>query len=161
MFDVNWAFLIFYSLCVTANGINIAWTNGGNNQTASVFAAKLNWTPDETRLYNSLINLASQIGKAVGATYGGQLISSGRKKQYLIYNVASIIACVVMQFIWVPALVFGKLIHGFSITVVHMAAVKMLNETVPVYYLGSFGPLVQGLMATGYGLTFGLGIFLP
>jgi len=66
-----------------------------------------------------------------------------------------------MQFVWVPALVFGKLIHGFSITVVHIAAVKMLNETVPVYHLGSFGPLVQGLMAIGLGLTFGLGIFLP
>ena len=108
-----------------------------------------------------MINLASQIGKATGATYGGQLISSGRKRQFLIHNISSIVACIVMQIVFVPTLILGKLVHGFSVTVVHMAAVKMLNETCPVYYLGNFGPLVQGLMATGYAFTFGLGIFLP
>ena len=25
------------------NGINVAWTTGGNNQTSAVFAAKLGW----------------------------------------------------------------------------------------------------------------------
>jgi len=58
-FKVNWYFLIFYTFTICANGINVAWTTGGNNQTASIFSAKLDWNPEETRLYNSLINLAS------------------------------------------------------------------------------------------------------
>jgi len=42
-----------------------------------------------------------------------------------------------------------------------MAACKMLNETVPVYYLGYFGIFIQAGMSGGYALCFGLGNFLP
>ena len=54
----NW-FIRLYILTMAANGICVAWTTGGNNQTASIFSAKLNWTADETRRYNSLINFSS------------------------------------------------------------------------------------------------------
>ena len=121
------------------NGINVAWTTGGNNQTAPIFAAKLNWTAEETRLYNSLINLSSQVGKAMGAMYGAKLIEKGRKNTYVLSNILSIIACLIMQKVSVPTLIIGKLIHGITVTVVHMASCKMLMETVPVYYYGYFG----------------------
>jgi len=52
-------------------------------------------------------------------------------------------------------------LHGITVTVVHIAATKMLHETVPVYLLGNFGPMVQGLAAIGYALTFGFGYWLP
>ena len=90
------AFLVLYVFTMAINGINVSWTTGGNNQTASLFAAKLDWTIEETRLYNSLINLASQIGKALGATYGGNIISPGRKQAYIKYNVLSMLSCVIM-----------------------------------------------------------------
>jgi len=54
----------------------------------------------------------------------------------------TIIACLVMQILALPTLVAGKFLHGFFVTVVHMSQIKMLNETVPVYLLGQFGPLV-------------------
>ena len=41
------------------NGICVAWTTGGNNQTASIFEAKYGWDVDQTRFYNSFINVAS------------------------------------------------------------------------------------------------------
>ena len=58
-YKVNLKFLIFYVFIMAANGIGVAWTTGGNNQTANLFSAKLNWTDDETRIYNSMINFAS------------------------------------------------------------------------------------------------------
>lgn len=61
----------------------------------------------------------------------------------------------------VPTLIFGKLAHGITATVVHMAACKMLNETVPVYYLGYFGIFIQAGLSGGYALCFGLGNWLP
>ena len=53
------------------NGSCVAWTTAGNNQTAAIFEAKLGWNAEETRFYNSLINFASQAGKALGAFYAG------------------------------------------------------------------------------------------
>ena len=43
-YKVNSGILMLYVVGVALNGICQAWTTGGNNQTASVFAAKLNWT---------------------------------------------------------------------------------------------------------------------
>jgi hypothetical protein len=37
-----------------------------------------------------MINLASQIGKAIGATYGGMIIPFGRKRAFIIFNVLAI-----------------------------------------------------------------------
>ena len=58
-FKVNKSFLVFYLLSISCNGICVAWTTAGNNQTASIFAAKLNWTAEETRINNTIINLVS------------------------------------------------------------------------------------------------------
>ena len=80
---MNYKFLVFYAVILAMNGVSVSWTTGGNNQTANLFSAKLNWSDDETRVYNSLINLASQIGKSLGATYGGLIIGPGRKKAFI------------------------------------------------------------------------------
>lgn len=66
-FKVNYWFLILYVLSVGVNGISVAWTTGGNNQTASIFAAKLGWNSEQTRANNTLINFCSQVGKVLGA----------------------------------------------------------------------------------------------
>ena len=146
---------------MAANGICVAWTTGGNNQTANLFSAKLNWTDDETRVYNSLINLASQIGKSLGATYGGLIIGPGRKKAFIRFNILGIMSCLIMQFVSVPTLILGKFLHGFTITVVHIAANKMISETVPVDQLGTFGSAIQIATNCGYTFVLGFGLLLP
>ena len=145
-FPVNQGFLSFYVIVLAVNSISVAWTTGGNNQTANLFSAKLNWSDDETRLYNSLINLSSQIGKSAGAFYGGAAIGSGRKNQLINHCVMSVFSCLIMQIVSVPTLILGKFLHGFTVTVVHMAATKMISESVPVYQLGLFGtaPAIAG-----------------
>ena len=44
-----------------------------------------------------------------------------------------------MQYVSIWTLAIGKLLNGFFVTVVHIAAVKMINETVPVEVLGKYG----------------------
>ena len=46
-------------------------------------------------------------------------------------------------------------------TVCHIASVKMLNETVPVQKLGTYGILTQVMGCLGYGIIMGMGIGLP
>jgi hypothetical protein len=42
-----------------------------------------------------------------------------------------------------------------------MAAIKMINETVPVHLLGSAGTIVNTSLSFGYMLCLGLGLNLP
>ena len=160
-YSTNTSFIIVYLLIVGINGISVAWTTGGNNQTASIFAAKMDWTGDETRKFNTMINLASQTGKAMGAFFGGRLIPKGRKPMYLVFNLFAIVTCLMMQYLSIYSLVLGKFLNGFSVTVVHISAIKMVNETIPVYMLDSFGTIIPTAMALGYLLVLGFGIGLP
>lgn len=58
-YKVNKWYIVLYIFTMGINGICVAWTTGGNNQTANIFAAKLGWTADQARLNNTLINFAS------------------------------------------------------------------------------------------------------
>jgi hypothetical protein len=42
-YKANVPYLLFYVITMGINGICIAYTNGGSNQTSGIFAAKLNW----------------------------------------------------------------------------------------------------------------------
>ena len=161
MDKINTRFLWLYVLTFTLNNICVAWTTGGNNQTASIFAAKLNWDPDQTRTFNTLINFSSQVGKAAGALYGGRIIPFGRKKAFIKYNILAFLSCMVMQYVSIWTLAVGKLLNGFFVTVVHIAAVKMINETVPVEVLGKYGSVYSVGGACGYLFVMGFGLGLP
>ena len=58
-YKVSKSFIALYLASLGVNGICVAWTTGGNNQTAGVFAAKMGWTGEETRFNNTFINFAS------------------------------------------------------------------------------------------------------
>ena len=58
-FEFNHCYLTLYVLTLALNNICVSWTTGGNNQTANVIAAKLDWTGEQTRNYNAAINFAS------------------------------------------------------------------------------------------------------
>ena len=66
-----------------------------------------------------------------------------------------------MQILNVWTLCIGKFLHGVFVTVCHMAATKMINETVPVFLIGQVGVVVQTMMAFGYCLVMGMGMGLP
>jgi hypothetical protein len=42
-FEINKKYVLLFVLTMGINGICVAWTTGGNNQTASIFEAKLDW----------------------------------------------------------------------------------------------------------------------
>jgi hypothetical protein len=55
----------------------------------------------------------------------------------------------------------SKFLNGFFVTVTNMAAVKMINETVPNHLLASAGATIMAFFAFGLMLCFGLGLNLP
>ena len=125
------------------NQINVSWTNAGNNQTASIYAAKLDWDEEQTRNFNTLINFGSAFGKTIGALYGSKVISSlGRRKTYIYFNILVTIACLFTQILNVYSLALGKFLRGVFVTVVHLAVIKHINETVPIDRLGRTGIII-------------------
>ena len=130
--SVNYGYLTLYVVILALNSIAVSWTTGGNNQTANVIAAKLDWNAAETRLHNTAINFAAQIGKSLGAIVGGKLIQESRRDVFMKYNFLAMVSTLLMQFLSFPMLVFGKFTNGFVVTVAYIAAIKMINETVPV-----------------------------
>ena len=66
-----------------------------------------------------------------------------------------------MQILWVPTIVIGKFLHGYYVTVVHMAMCKMIAETVPKSQAALFSPVIQVFGAGGFALVLGFGLLLP
>ena len=156
-FAVNHWYIILCICTFSVNGLCVAWTTGGYNQSASIFAAKLDWTGAQAQDYNSLINFSSQIGKAIGALLGGLLISKGRNKVFICFNILALLSCLSMQYINVWVLAAGKFFNGIFVTIVHIAQIKMINEIVPVYHLGKYGSAVQIMGSSGYLIMFSIG----
>lgn len=101
------------------------------------------------------------MGKALGATFGGKVIPYGRKKVFIWFNIMAILSLLIMQIVSIWTICLGKLLHGIFVTTVHMACLKMINETIPVYMLFKFGTVIQTCAAFGYLLVLGLGLGLP
>ena len=131
-FKVNIGYLILYVASIGINGLCVSWTTGGANMSANLIAAKLGWSDEETMFKNSAINLASQVGKTLGAIYAGWVITEGRQHVFVRYNLISILSSLMMQYLSFSTMFIGKFINGVSVTIVNMAAVKMINETVPI-----------------------------
>ena len=51
--------------------------------------------------------------------------------------------------------------HGICVTIVWISVTKMINETIPVYKLGSLGVFTHIMISIGYSIVLGMGIFLP
>ena len=66
-------------------------------------------------------------------------------------------SCLIMQVVSIYTLSIGKFLNGVFVTVVHVTILKMINETVPVYLIGRYGPIVQTMACVGYFLVLGSG----
>ena len=66
-----------------------------------------------------------------------------------------------MQWLNIWAIILGKFLQGISVTVVHLAVMKIINETVPLSMVGFFGVFINQVGTIGMLLSLGLGIIMP
>ena len=78
----------------------------------------------------------------MGAVVGGKLVKGGRKKVFLDFNAYAVISYIFMQVLDVYVMAAAKFVNAFLVTVVQVAAVMMVNETVPAYLLGACGSVI-------------------
>ena len=124
-------------------------------------AVKFGWNEDETKFYNSLINLASIIGLALGCFFGGLIIPIGRRKTILIFNLLSIVGLSLSLILTFPTIIVGKLMFGITAGILSIACPKILDETIPLEHLGSYGNASNIFLCVGIGGALLIGFGLP
>ena len=101
------------------------------------------------------------IGACLGSLMGGKYIGAGRRRTLLIYNLVIIFSTIFMCILNFWAILFGKLIFGFSAAVVLIAAPKMIDETVPIHKLKLFGLATNFYISLGVSMAMVMGLWLP
>ena len=101
------------------------------------------------------------IGACLGSLMGGKYIGAGRRRTLLIYNLVIIFSTIFMCILNFWAILFGKLIFGFSAAVVLIAAPKMIDETVPIHKLKLFGLATNFYISLGVTMAMVMGLWLP
>ena len=81
------------------------------------------------------MSTASVVGISIGAIIGGQIISHGRRRSVLVYNLVSIVGSLLSLVANLPVMCIGRLIFGFATGVLVTACPKIIEETVPAHYM--------------------------
>jgi MFS family permease len=113
------------------------------------------------RQNNKLINICSLFGKTIGAVIGGKLIENGRRSAFIKYNLLAILASLIMQYLSLFTLCLGSFLQGICIIIVQISISKMINESIPVYKLGSVGVITPIGISFGYVIFLAMSTFLP
>jgi MFS family permease len=102
------------------------------------------------------------LGIALGSVIGGQMISNGRIKVVLVFNVVAIAASVSSMFVNLWLIAISRLVHGFASGVLVTAAPKTLEESIPAHLLGyGFGCSTNILINAAIMCLMFLGIAMP
>jgi len=101
------------------------------------------------------------LGSALGALFGGPMMSIGRRKCILLTNIlviAGSLLCLLSNFY---VFLFGRVLFGASAGLFSLFCPKYLAETAPTEYKGPIGGLSQLCITFGILVPFSIGIFFP
>lgn len=159
--QVNKWNLALFALCIGMNNIQVGFSIAGNNQTAPVWKSKFDWSDEDSTLFNSMINTASILGVVVGALIGGRIVSSGRRRSIILFNIIGAVGSLASQHLALWSFCLGKFLQGSASGVFSVAGPKFLDETVPLRLTSIFGTVTNTFLSFGATLCLLLAVFLP
>jgi len=101
------------------------------------------------------------LGSALGALFGGPMMSIGRRNCILLTNILVIsgsLICLMSNFY---VFLVGRVLFGASAGLFSLFCPKYLAETSPTEYKGPIGGLSQLCITFGILVPFSIGIFFP
>ena len=120
----------------------IGYGLGYSNQVTSCFNVKFNWTsPHDKSLYEGIIGSAITLGMTAGALSGGQIMKHGRRRANLIASLIGMVGVCISLFQNFYAIVFGRVIFGFSIGIFSSICPRVIEETVPAQLYDMLAPI--------------------
>ena len=112
------------------------------NATIPALREQLGWASEDVQFYNTAISSSAVAGIAIGAIFGGNFISKGRKRIVIAFNVVSIFGALISMVPNVYAICLGRFIFSICSGVFSCATPKILEETIPSH-----------IMDNGYGIS--------
>ena len=112
-------------------------------------------------LYESLIGSSFILGTVIGSGFAGSMIRFGRRRVLIVGNIICALAVVPTLFLNIYTICVGRFIFGFVAGIYQVNVPRMIEETVPMYLLGMFGPFTNLANCGGKMITLGLGAFAP
>ena len=100
-------------------------------------------TEKEQELFDQLVTSFVVLGNMIGAGFGGKLIGYGRRRMIIIMAVVGSIGCGLTLCVNFYVLLIGRLLYGMASGVHATAAMRSVDEYVPLKYSG----LAVGLWA--------------
>ena len=97
----------------------------------------------------------------IGAIVATQIIKYGRRIFLLTFGVLGIGGTAMSLYLNVWVISVGRLLHGLSAGIFMSAGPRMLDETVPIHLLGSFGVYTNVYCNLGVLICLLLGLGLP
>ena len=159
---INMAKLHFYCFGLGMFFMQMGWAICGNNQPGAVVRYKLNIDQHEwDSTYNRIVTSSSILGMMVGAIIATSLITYGRRILLLYFGVLAVIGTAMTLIVNVWVITAGRFLHGLSVGIFMAAGPRMLDETVPIHLLGSFGVYTNVYANLGVLLCLLLGLGLP
>lgn len=89
------------------------------------------------------------LGGAFGSIFGGKIITFGRRKVTIFFNLVLFVSVWIKCIENLGALCVGRFIFGFSAGIFTCAGPKMVEETVPINLIGQFGMVSNATICFG------------
>jgi MFS family permease len=114
--------------------------------------AQLDWG-DNAGFYATILTSCAIAGIGIGATFGGSLVSKGRKRMVILFNIVGIISSCMSLILNTWVLFVARFLFGLASGIFICATPKILEESIP-----------HSVMDNGYGISTNLfiniGIFI-
>ena len=145
----------------TAIGFQLGYIFCYTNQITPALNAKFGWEGNTATVNESIIGSCSTVTLMISAALSGSLVKYGRRKALLISALIGIIgtAITIVENFW--AIIFGRLLYGFSVGIIAIAMPRLMEETVPLNLTGAYGGLYCLSFAFATLLAYALAVFLP
>jgi len=96
-----------------------------------------------------MIGSSAVLGATIGSFSAGSIISIGRRKVMIIFNLISLVAVTGTVFLNFYSICICRFILGFSGGIFSVTLTRMIEETVPSHLLGTFGIVTNLAMNAG------------
>jgi len=161
-FKVNYGFLMVFALVASLGIFQLGYVLAANNQAATVLDVEFGLTDQsEKNFYHTMIGSSAVLGATVGSFSAGSIIGIGRRKTMVIFNIIAVIAVTGTIFLNFYSICICRFILGFCGGTFSVVLTRMIEETVPVHLLGTFGIVTNLAMNAGNMTSILMGVGLP
>eukprot|EP00347_Sterkiella_histriomuscorum_P013305 403365224 len=162
IYKANIGFLCLFAFVASLGIFQLGYVLTANNQVSPILDVQFGLIDDnEKKFYHTMIGSSAVLGATVGSFSAGSIIQIGRRKSIIIFNFIAILATFSTLVLNFYAMCAGRFVLGFCGGLFSVSLARMIDETVPINLLGTFGVVTNLSMNAGNMVSILMGAGLP